>query len=164
MRILNLPVAALTIAFGVVAHAAEPPFTGRFIGSGRACYGTLAVDAKSVSWLTSFSQCQAVPVELVERDDSGGVLRVTYRFKTGSSSCRFGALTLSHDGSKGADLGWQVVGYPSEARFIEDKSSGYTMNSPDMMSCALIRDPGNGAKYHRTPRQLTQPHSAKQAN
>lgn len=164
MRSLNLYVASLTIAIGQVANAAEPPFSGRFIGSGRACYGTLAVDAKSVSWLTSFSQCQAVPVELVERDDSGGALRVTFRFKPGSSSCRFGALSLSHDGSKNPDIGWQVVGYASEARFIEDKSSGFTMNAPDMMSCALVRDPGSGATKHRMPRQPAQPHSAKQAN
>lgn len=155
MRNLNFPAAALSIAIGLAAHAAEPPFAGRFIGSGRACYGTLAVDAKSVSWLTSLSQCHAVPVDLIERDDSGGALRLSYRFKTAASSCRFGALSLLHDASKSPDIGWQVVGYRSEARFIEDKSSGYTMNAPDLMSCALIRDPGNGAGNQRRPGQLT---------
>jgi hypothetical protein len=159
MRRLNIPVLAISLVIGLAAQATEPPFTGRFLGSGRACYGTLAVDAKTVSWLTSFSQCQAVPVELVERDDSGGALRVTYRFKTGSSSCRFGALSLSHDGTKNLNTGWQVVGYASEARFIEDKASGYALNAPDMMFCSLIRDPGKNAQSHRRPSQSTQPHS-----
>ncbi len=149
MRRLKLPVAAIGIAIGFAAQAAEPPFTGRFLGSGRACYGTFAVHAKTVSWLTSFSQCQAVPVELVERDDSGGVLRLTYRFTRGASSCRFGTVSLAHDGSKSQDIGWQVVGYASEARFLEDKASGYTMNAPDMTSCSLIRDPGKNVRRRR---------------
>lgn len=149
MRRLNLPVAVLSMTIGLLAQAAEPPFTGRFLGSGRACYGALAIDAKTASWLTSFSQCRAMPVELVERDDNGGALRITYRFKTGSSSCRFGAFSLSHEGATNSDIGWQIVGYPSEARFIEDKASGYTMNAPDMMSCALIRDPGTRTRRHR---------------
>lgn len=149
MRRLNLPLAMISITVGLVAQAAEPPFTGHFLGSGRACYGTLAIDATTASWLTSFSQCRAMPVELVERDDNGGALRLTYRFKGVSASCLYGAFSLSHDGTKNRDAGWQVVGYPSEARFIEDKASGYTMNAPDMMSCALIRDPGKHAQRHR---------------
>lgn len=157
MRRLNLPFAAITVVIGLTAQATEPPFTGRFLGSGRACYGTLAVDATTISWLTSFSQCQAVPVELVERDDSGGALRVTYRFTRGAPSCRFGALSISHDGAKGVNTGWQVVGYASEARFLADKASGYTMNAPDMMSCALIRDPGKNVS-HRGPSHSPQPH------
>jgi hypothetical protein len=108
--------------------------------------------------------CIRTWVELVERDDSGGTRRVTYRFKTGSSSCRFGALSLSHDGTKNLNTGWQVVGYASEARFIEDTASGYTMNAPDMMACALIRDPGKHVKNHRMPSHSTLPHSEKQAN
>ena len=147
MRRLKLPVAAISIAIGIAAQAAEPPFP--FLGSGRACYGTFAVHAKTVSWLTSFSQCQAVPVELVERDDSGGALRLTYRFTRGASSCRFRTVSLAHDGSQSQEIGWQVVGYASEARFLEDKASGYTMNAPDMMSCSLIRDPGKNDRRRR---------------
>lgn len=157
MRHLNLPMTMICIAISLTAQAAEPPFTGRFLGSGRACYGTLVVSATTISWLTSFSQCQAVPVELVERDDSGRTVRATYRFKTRSSSCRFTALSLSHDGTKNPDIGWQAVGYASEARFNEDKASGYTINTPDMMSCALIRDPGRHGKSSRGSSQSTKP-------
>ena len=47
MRRLNIPVLAISLVIGLAAQATEPPFTGRFLGSGRACYGTLAVDAKT---------------------------------------------------------------------------------------------------------------------
>lgn len=63
------------------------------------------------------------------------------------------------------NTGWQVVGYASEARFIQDKAIGYTMNAPDMMSYALRRDdPGMHAKNHRMPTHSTLPRSEKQAN
>ena len=64
-------VLTLCLAVGLTAQAGEAPFTGRFLGIGRACHGMLAVRTKTISWLTSFSQCQALPYELVERTDSG---------------------------------------------------------------------------------------------
>lgn len=149
MRTLKLAAAAISVAISLGAQAAAPPFTGRFLGTGRACFGTLAVHTKTVSWLTSFSQCQALPVELVERDDSGGALRLTYRFTRGTSLCRFGVLSLAHDESKDLDTGWQVVGYATEASFRADKANGYTRNAPDMMSCYLIRDPARNVRNQR---------------
>lgn len=147
MRSLRAAAAAFCIFFSVSAQA-ETPFTGRFLGTGRACYGTLAVQTKTVSWLTSFSQCQTMPVDLIEQDDSGGSLRQTYRFTRGSTSCRFGVVTLTHDGSKNQDIGWQVVGYPTEASYLEDKARGFSTSAPDIMACYLIRDPGQDARGH----------------
>jgi hypothetical protein len=124
-----------------VASAEIQPLTGRFLGSGRACYGTLAVRSKTISWLTTFSQCKAVPYELIERNEQAGALRVTYRLKQSNASCRYTILSLTHMGPEG-DSGWDVTGYGSEQSYRADKSSGYKSKADDMMSCYLTRDPG----------------------
>lgn len=126
----------------LAARAAEPPFTGRFLGTGRACYGTLAVRSKTISWLTSFSQCRDLPYELVARDDGGGRLRLTYRFTRGAPACRYQLISLTHDGSRDQDTGWEVTGYGAAQSYLADKASAYTTHAPDTMSCYLIRDPG----------------------
>lgn len=141
MRSVSAAAAAVGIALSIGAQAATP-FTGRFLGTGRTCYGMLAVKTKTVSWLTSFSQCQALPADLIEQADTGGSLRRTYRFTRGSSSCRFEVLSLSRDGSMDLDTGWQVVGYPTEASFLQDKAGGFSTKTPDIMACYLTRDPG----------------------
>lgn len=148
MRSVRAAAAAVGMALSVGVHA-DTPFTGRFIGTGRACYGSLAVQPETVSWLTSFSQCRTLPVALIEQDDSGGSPRRTFRFTRGSPSCRFEVLSLTHDSAKGMDIGWQVVGYPTQASFLQDKASGFTTNTSEMMACYLIRDPG---KNVRSPR------------
>lgn len=76
----------------------------------------------------------------MERGDSGGVLRVTYRLAGTAKSCRFAAVSLSRDETKRHDSDWQIVGYGSEQRFLEDKASGYTMHAPDMMFCTVARE------------------------
>jgi hypothetical protein len=126
----------------VAASRAETwPLTGRFLGSGRACYGTLAVRTKTISWLTSFSQCKSIPYELIERNQQGEELRVTYRLKLGTDSCRYAVLSLTHTGSA-KDTGWGVTGYGSEHSYQADKASGYSAKDEDMMSCYLTRDSG----------------------
>lgn len=140
--------AAVSVALSVGAHAATST-TGSFLGTGRACYGTLAVKTKTVSWVTPFSQCQTTPVDLIDQDDSGGSLRRTYRFTRSSASCRYRVLSLTHDGSKDQDLGWQVVGYSTEASFRQDKAGGFSTSTPDMMACYLIRDPEKKARSDR---------------
>jgi hypothetical protein len=146
MRVINYALIATGMAIGVTAYADTPAFTGRFIGTGRACYGTLAVRAKTISWLTSFSQCQSVPYELLERADHGGQQRLSYRLKTGDARCRYSHLSITHDGAAGQDTAWQVTGYASEASYKADKASGYTAKEENMMSCYLIRDPGKTAR------------------
>jgi hypothetical protein len=40
-----------------VAHADNPPFTGRFAGHGRQCEGQLRVTEKTIEWHTPFANC-----------------------------------------------------------------------------------------------------------
>jgi hypothetical protein len=127
--------------FATAAVQAEAsPFFGRFQGTGRACYGTLAVTAKTISWQTPFSQCKSMPYELIERASREGKMRMTYRLKPGAS-CRYTVLTLTHSGTID-DTGWEVTAYGSETSYQTDKSSGYKTRSEDMLSCRLVRDDG----------------------
>jgi hypothetical protein len=58
-----------TISCAVVAVHAEPEsITGRFEGTGRACYGTLSIQPKTISWLTPFSQCKSMSYALISQD------------------------------------------------------------------------------------------------
>ena len=132
---------ALCMAVGVTARASEAPFTGRFLGTGRACYGMLAVRTQTISWRTTFSQCQA-PYKLVERTDSDGHLRITWRFTRSISACRYQLISLTHDGGPDQDIGWNVTGYGSEQSYLADKRAGCPAASPDTMSCYLVRDSG----------------------
>jgi hypothetical protein len=130
------------------AQAETRPLTGRFQGSGRACYGTLDVRTKTISWLTTFSQCNSTPYELIERNEQGEELRMTYRLKPGTDTCRYAILSLTHAGVA-ENTGWDVTGYGSEQSYQTDKASGYKAKAEDMMSCYLTRDPGKGARTKR---------------
>jgi hypothetical protein len=131
----------LCMAVGLTAQAGETPFTGRFLGTGRACYGMFAVRTQTISWLTSFSRCQA-RYKLVERTDNDGRLRITWRFTRNLPACRYELISLTHDGGPDQDIGWNVTGYGSEQSYITDKHNGYTASTPDTMSCYLVRDSG----------------------
>jgi hypothetical protein len=131
----------LCITMALTAQAGEAPFTGRFLGTGRSCYGMLAVRTQTISWMTSFSQCEA-PYELVEHTDSGGHLRITWRFTRSIPACRYPLISLTHDGGPDQDIGWNVTGYGSEQSYLRDKSAGYTAATADTMSCYLVRDSG----------------------
>ncbi|SEO53505.1 hypothetical protein SAMN05428959_109159 [Duganella sp. CF517] len=130
---------ALCMAAGLTAQAGEAPFTGRFLGTGRACYGMLAVRTQTISWLTTFSQCQA-PHKLVEHTDSDGHLRITWRFTRIIPGCRYELISLTHDGGPNQDIGWSVTGYGSEQSYLNDKRAGYKAATPDTMSCYLVRE------------------------
>lgn len=145
MRVITYALIAAAIATGGAAAADTAAFTGRFIGTGRACYGTLALRTKTISWLTTFSQCQEVPYKLVERSDSAGTQRLTYRFEHAPASCRHRVVSVTHDSAAGPDAGWQVTGYATEASYSKDKASGYTAKDAAIMSCYLVRDPGKAA-------------------
>ena len=117
------------------------PFSGRFQGTGRACYGTLAVTAKTISWITPFSQCKSMGYELVERNSREGQMRITYRLKPGAGNCRYTVLALTHSGTVDG-AGWEVTAYGSETSYRTDKFNGYKTRSEDMLSCPLVRDDG----------------------
>lgn len=135
-----IPALALGVLFAHT-HASSTPLTGHFIGSGRACYGTLAIATKTISWNTAFSHCKASPFRLVEEINVDGRRRLTFEFSETAPACRFKVISLTHDENSGEETGWEVTGYADPASYQADKDSAYTRNTPDIMSCALVRDP-----------------------
>lgn len=142
MRTITLLSALAIGALCTHVHASTSPLTGHFIGSGRACYGTLAISNKTISWNTAFSRCKARPFRLTEEDSAEGKRRLTFEFSKISPDCHFQVISLTHDENSGADTGWEATGYADLASYQTDRRSGYTRSAPDMMSCALVRDPG----------------------
>ena len=142
MRTIKLLSALAIGALFVRAHASTPSLTGNFFGSGRACYGTLQIARETISWNTSFSRCRARPFRLMEDEHMGGKRRLTFELTKTAPACRFRVISLTHDESSVEDTGWEVTGYAGPASYQADKRSAYTRNAPDMMSCALVRDPG----------------------
>lgn len=139
MRMISFAFTGILVV-AVTAQAQTEPLTGRFQGTGRACYGTLTVQAKTISWLTSFSQCKSTPYRLVSQEKHNGQTRMTYRLTSSPANCRFAVLSLTHAGPA-ENTGWEVSGYGSEQSYLADKSSGYKAKTEDMMSCYLVRDP-----------------------
>lgn len=123
-----------------IAKAQSLPFAGRFQGTGRACHGTLAASTRTLSWHTTFSQCESMTHEQIGQEKQGDKTRMAYRRKGNSASCRYAVLTLTHAGTMN-DTGWEVTGYGSEQSYQADKASGYRSKGQDIMSCYLVRQP-----------------------
>lgn len=139
---MKLPaIFGITFVLGSNALASTAPATGHFTGTGRACYGTLAVATKTISWNTAFSHCKPRPFRLTEETRIDGKRRLTFAFSEIVPACRFQVISLTHDENSGDDSGWEATGYADLASYQADKRSAYTRNAPDMMSCALVRDP-----------------------
>ncbi len=112
----------------------------RFEGTGRSCSGTLSINKKTISWITPFSHCNALPYELLEQRRDADKMRYTVRFTGTSPTCRYRILSLTHNEAQDANIGWEVTGYGLEQSYQADKANNYTMSAADMMSCYLVRD------------------------
>lgn len=141
MRSLRIGIATICIGIGISAHAQAPTLSGRFAGTGRACFGSLSVHSKTITWSTPFSQCIRLPYETVEQNTSSHNTRFTFSFKRQPAGCRYRIITITHDGGRDDSTGWQVTGYGQEHSYLADKANGYTSDAPDIMSCYLIREP-----------------------
>jgi hypothetical protein len=129
----------LAVVAGLPVQAASLTPRATFTGEGRSCHGSLAITAPTISWMTPFSQCKAVPVQLLERRDENGHVRLTYRLKRQPRHCLYRIVMLHHESSANDDDAWSVVGYGSAETYESDKKSGYTLNAPDMIICPLTR-------------------------
>ena len=136
MRSLKYHVAA-TFLLVSLAAAAKAPYDGRYLGTGRACYGTLTINDKHVSWLTPFSRCPSMTYKLVEKGNE----RVTFQLNRPAAQCLYSFVSLVHHAGKGMDEGWEVMGYRDKQAYLEHKASKFESYPEHILSCYLIRDP-----------------------
>lgn len=139
MRCLKYAYACMIAVAALYVQAQEVSQPALFHGTGRACYGSLSIGPRTIAWNTPFNQCQAASYSHTEHSNNAGHTRDTYLLKKTNKACRFRVLSLTHADDKSAEIGWEVSAYGNEASYNADKASGYTANTPDMMSCYLIR-------------------------
>lgn len=140
MRTLGRVIGAVSLIVPTLVLAEASAITGRFVGSGRACSGTLNLSEKTISWQTTFSQCKAAPYQVIEQTNEGNRMRLTVQVNVKASRCLYSIVSLSHHGTA-ADTGWEVTGYGKKESYEADKASGYQSRAPDIMSCYLVREP-----------------------
>ncbi|HUA99277.1 MAG TPA: hypothetical protein VMA34_13190 [Terracidiphilus sp.] len=135
MRSLALLASAVLVTQACGAHRA---FTGSFEGTGRACSGTLTVEARSLSWLTPFSKCRKVPYETIDQSVSGHQQQYAFQLKQHAHDCLYTVLYLAHQNDANMDIHWNVIGYATMRDYEADKQQGYKAASPSDLSCYLV--------------------------
>lgn len=120
MRVLKFSM-AVTCLTASLAAVADAPYSGRYLGTGRACYGVLTITDKHVEWQTPSSKCPPTAYKIVEQ--GGG--RVTFRLVRSAAPCSYGVVSLVHHAGKSTDDGWEVMGYRDERTFREHKAGNF---------------------------------------
>ncbi|MTV38051.1 hypothetical protein [Duganella radicis] len=140
MRCVRI-IAAANLAFATLEALAQGlPLPSRFQATGRACQGELVIQRQAILWSTPFSVCKAASYKLLDHENNTGLARYTYRLDQTTSACRYHVISLTHDGSKPEDIGWEVTGYYDPKSYEQDKAAGFPNGgTPDMMSCYLTR-------------------------
>jgi hypothetical protein len=120
--------------FALVAHTASGSDIthGNYIGSGRACYGTLTITAARITWMTPFSRCDSSPYTVRNRQEGPDGLRVVYEFLRPSGKCLYHVLVLTHAAVADSGIGWNVVGYAS-------LDAAARSQTEDALGCYLYR-------------------------
>lgn len=81
MRRMTCIVATTLVGLAPVAQAQTDKLIGTFVGTGRACSGKLVVQAKTISWMTSFSRCESLPYDVIEQFTDAETSRYSFKFK-----------------------------------------------------------------------------------
>lgn len=128
--------AGLTVHWPAAVSAA-PAFTGAFMGSGHTCYGGLYVRTKTLSWLTPYSPCRAMPYRTLEHSEQGHARRFVFQFKRHGKGCRFNVLVLQHADTADPAIAWDATGYASLSDYRSDRQSGFKTLPATAMACSL---------------------------
>lgn len=110
----------------------------RYVGSGRACYGTLEIRSASISWKTSFSTCEST-YRVLDRQNENGKSILVYELRAPTKQCQFKVISLAKFTSDGSPS-VEATGYGSGESYANDKRRRFNGSTPDMMSCSLIRE------------------------
>lgn len=136
MPIRTRAIGAWLLACASAAAAGNAPFTGVFMGGGRACYGGLFVRTKTVEWNTPFNRCKRTRYDLLERMLAPGHERITMKLK--NPSCAFQVIALEQT----QEWGWTAYGYQTveayEKRELPDWKNS-PIESRMVLTCSVDR-------------------------
>lgn len=147
MRALKQACSFVGATMALTATCQEMSLPAQFHGTGRACYGDLTIERKTITWHTPFSQCGPTSYSLMGETGIAEHTRYTYLLHTSDSLCRYRVLSVTHVRGKSGKIGWEVTGYGTEVSYRADKASGYSNNTPDIISCYLVQSPAGNIGY-----------------
>jgi hypothetical protein len=101
----------LSAAFVPLCFAAPAGPTGAWVGSGRACYGTLQIQPATITWRTPFSACRSKAYKVVDHYRTKGEKSIAYTIDDKSTSCKFKVVMLVERDSGHDDSAWEAIGY-----------------------------------------------------
>ncbi|MFC5475382.1 hypothetical protein [Paraherbaspirillum soli] len=120
------------------AIAADKPFTGRFLGNGRACSGALYVRTKTIEWHSTYSACKQSRYQIIEQDMTGKEPRIAYLLKQRSKHCQHAVIELRHYNKQV----WDANGYPSleayQKRDLPDWKDSL-LSDREILSCGMLK-------------------------
>lgn len=128
----------LNLLLVFLASAKAQTFTGAFEGTGRACSGSLVVEAKSISWMTPFSKCRKVAYEVLDQGGGGNKQYYAFQLKQQQRGCLYSVLYLTHEEAANMDINWNVIGYASLKQYEADKQKGFETVPGSSLSCYLV--------------------------
>ncbi|RQO47442.1 hypothetical protein DBV14_21230 [Variovorax sp. KBW07] len=141
MRALRVAVPFLALGLASsAALAADKPFTGYFVGNGRACTGNLYIRTKTVEWHTPFSVCKPAGYEVLEKDFTETHKRLALRLKTRSKHCGHAVIEVEQ-AAQVSPYAWNITGYPSLEAFQKRELPGWKHSALDermTLSCPTV--------------------------
>ncbi|MGJ7529155.1 hypothetical protein [Variovorax sp. GB1P17] len=140
MRTLKITVLLLALDLAGAAFAADRPFTGYFVGNGRACTGNLYIRTQTLEWHTPFSICKSTGYKVLEKDFTGAHKRLALQLKSRSKHC--GSAVIQVEQAAGVSpYSWNVTGYPSLEAFEKRDLPEWNNSSLDermTLSCPTV--------------------------
>lgn len=136
-RIAKYLVTALLFG-SLVAHSmAAPPldsgFMGTYDGTGRACYGTVRLTAKTFSWRSPFQSVRNAPYDVVEEKTDNKSKILTIKLRKYSCKWQLPIIYLEHNAEE-HELAWSIVGFTSMEDFKK-------MDTGNTLMCPLVKRP-----------------------
>jgi hypothetical protein len=111
----------------------EAPLVGTWQGGGRACSGTLTINARTLSWKTAFVRCEIMSYRVTALGEPDTALQQRlYRLQGAQPTCLFQSLVLTRPTLAGGEPNWEVVAFRTDA----DRLAG---RMDDAMACPLVR-------------------------
>lgn len=131
----------LSLIAGTLSHtslAESKAITGVFQGTGRACSGTLHIEAKSIKWNSAFSTCSSTRYAVLEKSQPAENQRTAFLLKKASNNCHYKVIEVE----RAEAYNWTITGYQTEEAFQKRNLPDWA-NSPlperQTLSCLMIK-------------------------
>ena len=138
---LGILIACFANGMACAQEAPDPtepwPFTAAFVGTGRICYGGLFIRERTISWLTTYSQCQKIPYEVLEHRAEGNERHIVFRLQKKPPYCRHRIIYLMHVDKPNFGIGWGAIGFETLQQLQDARKVDWTAKPASSQWCYL---------------------------